>query len=209
MPISSKLMSHFKITSNNEVIVDKSLTNKLIQLIKSEKRVAHSISVADLSYKIASVNHLEDPFLYYIAGLFHDIAKGLSKEELYSYMERYFHEYLDLPSFSFHQFVGAKLAEELFKLKDKDILDAIMFHCTGKEKMSPMGMTVYAADKIDPLRGYDSKEMIESMMNDYSKGFKFVLDENRNFLLSKKNNELSSIDNRLSKACFDYYLKKK
>ena len=71
--------------------------------------------------------------------------------------------------------------------------------------MSPMGMIVYAADKIDPLRGYDSKEMIESMMNDYSKGFKFVLDENRNFLLSKKNNELNSIDNRLSKRFFNVW----
>ena len=208
MSVDAKLLSNFKATSNNEVIVDKNLINKLNKIIKNEKRVAHSISVAELSYRIALSNHLEEPFLYYLAGLFHDLAKGLNKEELMKYMNQYYKEYLDLPLFSFHQFVGAKLTKEYFGINNETILDAIMFHCTGKDNMSSMAMIIYAADKTDPLRGYDSSKMIESMMNNYFDGFKYVLNENRLFLINKTH-DLSSIENRLSKACFEYYLDKK
>ena len=208
MSVDAKLLSNFKVTSNNEVIVDKNLTNKLNKIIKNEKRVAHSISVAELSYRIALSNHLEEPFLYYLAGLFHDLAKGLNKEELMKYMNQYYKEYLDLPLFSFQQFVGAKLTKEYFGINNETILDAIMFHCTGKDNMSSMAMIIYAADKTDPLRGYDSSKMIESMMNNYFDGFKYVLNENRLFLINKTH-DLSSIENRLSKACFEYYLEKK
>ena len=90
MSVDAKLLSNFKVTSNNEVIVDKNLINKLSKIIKNEKRVAHSISVAELSYRIALSNHLEEPFLYYLAGLFHDLAKGLNKEELMKYMNQYY-----------------------------------------------------------------------------------------------------------------------
>ena len=74
--------------------------------------------------------------------------------------------------------------------------------------MSSMAMIIYAADKTDPLRGYDSSKMIESMMNNYLVGFKYVLNENKLFLINKTH-DLSSIENRLSKACFEYYLEKK
>ena len=70
------------------------------------------------------------------------------------------------------------------------------------------GSRIYAADKTDPLRGYDSSKMIESMMNNYLVGFKYVLNENKLFLINKTH-DLSSIENRLSKACFEYYLEKK
>ena len=129
----------------------------------------------------------------------------MSKDELKQYMNEYFKEYLDLPKFSYHQFAGSKLAETYFNIDDPVILDSIMFHCTGKANMSQMAMIIYAADKIDPLRGYDSSEMIKAMMADYKSGFKYVLNENRIFLLSKTN-DINSVENRLSKACFDYYL---
>ena len=138
----------------------------------------------------------------------HKYLKGLNKEELMKYMNQFYKEYLDLPLFSFHQFVGAKLTEEYFGIDNETVLDAIMFHCTGKDNMSSMAMIIYAADKTDPLRGYDSSKMIESMMNNYLVGFKYVLNENKLFLINKTH-DLSSIENRLSKACFEYYLEKK
>lgn len=205
MPISKELLSSFKITKNNEIIIDQKITDKLLEIIKNKKRVAHSISVGELAYHIAISNHLDEPFLYFLAGLFHDLAKGLDKNQLIEYMENYYKEYIGLPLFSYHQFVGAKLTQEIFNIEDENILDAIMFHCTGKAKMSSMGQIIYAADKIDPLRGYDSSKMIEAMMNDYINGFKYVLSENRAFLIEKSGND-NSIENRLSKACFDYYL---
>ena len=45
--------------------------------------------------------------------------------------------------------------------------------------MSPLGKIIYSADKIDPLRGYDSSPLIKSCMRDYAKGFVEVLKANK------------------------------
>ena len=45
---------------------------------------------------------------------------------------------------------------------------------------------VFACDKIDPTRGYDSKYMIDAMKKDYASGFKLVLHENMIYLEKKK-----------------------
>ena len=39
MSVDAKLLSNFKVTSNNEVIVDKNLINKLNKIIKNENAV--------------------------------------------------------------------------------------------------------------------------------------------------------------------------
>ena len=78
-----------------------------------------------------------------------------------------------------------------------------MFHCTGNSNLSPLAKVIYACDKIDPLRGYDSKFMIDKLMENYEDGFKLVVKENYNYLKEKCKD---SIDLSLSKKCFDYYL---
>ena len=206
MALSPKLLAHFSINEEKVVVFDEKINDILSNTIKSNKRVEHSISVANLSYKIALANNLSNPFSFYLAGLFHDLAKGLSKDELKEEMVKHYSSYLDLPSFSYHQFIGGYLTKKLVGIEDKEIIDAIECHCTGKANMSPIDMVVYSADKTDPLRGYDSSKMIESLIKDYYKGFLYVLKENKAFLIKKTNN-INSIENRLSKACFEYYLK--
>ena len=78
-----------------------------------------------------------------------------------------------------------------------------MFHCTGNSNLSPLAKVIYACDKIDPLRGYDSKFMIDKLMENYEDGFKLVVKENYNYLKEKCKD---SIDLSLSKKCFDNYL---
>ena len=54
MPISKELISNFKFLDNNEVIIGDKLANKLLEIIQNENRVAHSISVGNLAYHIAT-----------------------------------------------------------------------------------------------------------------------------------------------------------
>lgn len=169
----------------------------------SGERLNHSISVANLAYKVAVANNLSMPGTYYLAGLIHDIGKNVDKVTKKEIMEKYFRKYGDIPEFAYHQFAGVAIAIKEFAITDDNILDAIKFHCTGNANMSPLGKVIYACDKIDPLRGYDSKFMIDALMENYEEGFKLVLKENYKFLLSK---DKSSIDLTLTKKCLDYYL---
>lgn len=171
----------------------------------NEKRYIHSCSVALLAYQIAKKNHYR-PFEAFLAGLLHDIGKTMEKEEAgRKIMEEHYPHELDLPIWSYHQFIGAYLAKTIFGVQDQEIVSAIEYHCTGKEKMTRLGKIIYASDKIDPKRGYDSKYMIDACLQDDEEGFRFVLKENKKFLESKS----KEIHNRYSDACFTYYLKER
>lgn len=166
-------------------------------------RLNHSISVAKTAYKIALSNELSRPDEYFIAGLLHDIGKHVNEEEARNYMEKYFRSYINLPSWSYHQFIGAFLAKKLFPNISDDVYKAILTHCTGDENMRPMQKVIYASDKIEPTRGYDSESMINHCNTNYKEGFIEVLSENMKFL--SENGGVPS-DNELTKRCLECYL---
>ena len=173
--------------------------NKL-EAYLSHKRLKHSLSVARLSYEIAVDNHLENPGRAYIAGALHDIGKEIPDEEAKKMVEG-----LDkYPNWAYHQFVGAYLAENEFFIKDKEILEAIRVHCLGAPNMSVLSKIIYAADKIDPERGWDSKKYIELCKKDIEFGFLAVLRANYDFLEAKKKGSSNSVF--VSRECFEYYL---
>lgn len=172
---------------------------KKIKSYLKPKRYDHSKAVANLAYQIAKKHHLRNSDLYYISGFLHDIGKEHNGNEI---MKKHYRRYLDMPSFSFHQFVGSYIAKTDFNIQNRSIIKAITFHATGNAKMDRMGKVIYAADKIDPNRNYDSKYMIDAIIKDIDDGFKLVLGENKKFLEEKGKN----INNRLTQNCFDYYL---
>lgn len=98
------------------------------------------------------------------------------------------------------------IAQYYFGIKEKKILDAIRYHTTGCAKMGKYGKIVYCADKLDPFRGWDSKDLIDDCLVDIDKGFVDVLKHNRQYL--KMEQHLKE-DDVLTKGCVDYYLKNK
>ena len=178
---------------------------KKISSFIPEKRLEHSISVANLALKVAKVNKLENLDKFYIAGILHDLGKTYNKddENLLTLMKKNYPEFLDIPNFAYHQFVGEMLAKKEFDIKDEEILDAIKYHCTGKANMSQLGMVIYASDKIDPLRDFDSTWLMNSCFKSWKQGFIDTLEDNRKYLLEHK----KDITNRLTDACFAEYLK--
>lgn len=166
------------------------------------QRLAHSISVAKLAYQIAENNGL-DKSKAFVAGLLHDIGKENADND--SAFPDFIMKVSNLPKFSYHQFLGAQIAMKDFEIADTEIIDAIQYHATGKANMSPLGMIIYAADKIEPTRGFDSRELVNACLADYRKGFVAVLSANRDFLLSQK----MDIDNPLTKECMKMYIGEK
>ena len=178
---------------------------KKIAEIVPEKRLNHSIEVANLSLEVAKVNNLEPLYKYYFAALLHDLGKAYVKddENTLSIMKEHYEEYLDLPNFAYHQFVGEYLAKTKFGIEDPEILDAIKFHCTGKANMSKLGMVIYACDKIEPTRDFDSTWLINACLKDWKEGFLTTLEDNKKYLLAHN----KDITNKLTDECFEMYLK--
>ena len=166
-----------------------------------ESRFNHSLEVAHLAYRLAKM-HGADYQKAYIAGVLHDIAKGIDKDESLALMKQLYPEYLDIGAYAYHQFLGEMLAKRDFEVVDEEILNAIKFHTTGRKDMCWLEKLIYAADKIEPTRGFDSSDLIKAMEEDINKGFITVLEANYEYLLKNK----KSIDNRLSDECFKAYL---
>lgn len=169
----------------------------------SDKRLSHSISVAKTAFEIAKRNDIHEPARAYIAGLLHDMGKELPIDKQRAIVGEYYPDYLDMPGWAYHQFVGAHLAKSDFAIGDDEIIDAISFHATGKKHMTPLGKIIYAADKIEPTRGYDSRPLIRKCIKNYYVGFVAVLEENMAFL-SQKGQNMNS--NRLTRECVEMYL---
>lgn len=77
-----------------------------------------------------------------IAGLLHDCGKGMTK---------------GLDNLT-HSKTGRDIAREIFNIRDEEILNAIMYHTTGRENMTLLEKIIFIADKIEPKRNYEGIE---------------------------------------------------
>ncbi|HBD06018.1 MAG TPA: nicotinate (nicotinamide) nucleotide adenylyltransferase [Firmicutes bacterium] len=184
-----------------DYIVDHKLYfTKSVEAYMSSSRFLHSVSTAKLAYDIASSNGL-DPTIAYIAGLIHDIAK--ERSDLKEIMEKHYPQYINMPSFIYHQFAGEYIARTFFKIDDERILEAIRVHTTGDRAMGKYAKILYAADKIEPTRNFDSKSLIEAMKSNLTSGFREVLKAQIEYYKSKN----IDYSNNMQMRCFTYYLK--
>ena len=188
--------SVLKYISDNNLYYIKKISSYIDQ-----KRLLHSISTAEVCYKIAEKHPEIDKYKAYLAGLMHDIGKKMGSD--IDNMKKFCPEYADAPRFAYHQFLGAYIAKEEFGIEDEEILNAIRFHTTGNDHMSKFDMVLWASDKIEPTRGYDSSTLMECMLNKpIEEGFKDVLKADKIYLETKG----CRIDDALTSKCFKKYL---
>ena len=176
-----------------------------------QTRLNHSIRVANVALDIARNNQdALDPLKTYQAAILHDIGKYIPDDKSKDIVAKeYSKEYSEYPYWALHQWVGAYLAEREFGIKDKDILDSIAYHCTGRAEMGPLEQTIYSADKIEPGRGYDSSDLIASCIKDYHQGFLDVLAANRIYLAEKTKDTPHNNSCPLTEESYSYFLDKK
>ena len=124
----------------------------------SPSKYIHSINVARYAWRIAAKTSV-DPQKMYIAGLLHDIASGLSNEEILRLCERT-GRYIPSDEIQharpLHSIAGACIAYEEFGIRDHEILTAIAFH-SGRVGMQQEEKILFLADMIDHScqNGYD------------------------------------------------------
>lgn len=138
----------------NPVEIDNKQIRKSIKKTQDGKRYEHTLGVAYTAIALAMKYgvSLKDAEL---AGLLHDCAKCLSNEEKISICEKNGIEMTEVEKrnpFLLHAKAGRFLAETEYKVKDADILNAILYHTTGRPGMSLLEKIVFVADYIEPGR---------------------------------------------------------
>lgn len=158
-----------------------------IKQVMSEKRYAHSLSVATLCKDIAKVHHLDEKKAY-LSGLLHDIMKEyrmMNQEAAKTVLKIMKPELLEYKEAIWHGYLGSFVCKHMLHIYDRDILMAIENHVLG-DCLNPYAMILYAADKLDPLRGYDSSETIALIKKDLYKGF-YEVHKQQSAYLGKEN----------------------
>ncbi len=142
--------------------------SKIREDVKSaleEKRYIHTLGVAKMCVRLARLYGV-DTQKAYIAGILHDIAKNIPKDEMLRLSKE---KKVPLDDFEWenphliHPKLGAMISRERFGIDDPDILNAVSWHTLGRVGMSDLEKIVYVADMIEEGRNYPEVEFLRSV----------------------------------------------
>ncbi len=160
---------------------------KSIKEVMQLKRYTHTLGVVDAAIYLAN-KYGADPEEARIAALLHDYAKDYTEEELKAYVLQHQLEVdkVLLEAYQLlHGKVAASIAEIKFSIKNRDILNAIENHTTGRENMSMLEKIIYLADFIELGRSYPGVDELrlraeesldKAVLMAFNNTIKYVLD---------------------------------
>ena len=139
------------------ILLDINKIEDVLRRSLSEKRFNHSIGVRDEAKKLA-VRYNADPEKAYIAGLVHDCCKTFDLSKSLELCRKYDIRFDEMTMSSkplIHAPLGAEYARREFDIDDREILDSIAYHTTGRADMTMLDKIIYISDYIEPTRsGY-------------------------------------------------------
>lgn len=155
----------------------------------SERRYIHSLGVMEMAGKLAKIYN-EDIETTKIAGLLHDIAKEMPKEEMLKYVKENNIETNKIERINtaiLHGKIGADIARKRYGVS-KQIQDAIKYHTTTSPEMDTLAKIVYVADKTEMNRkseDYDIEYERKLAKKDLDAVIIYIIDANIKSLIDK------------------------
>lgn len=145
---------------------------QMVSHAMSERRFAHSLRVAELCVELAAV-HKVDAKQAYLAGILHDVCKEWPYEKAKIWMCHLEPEWLSSAPAIWHGFIASKYVTRYYRIPDKEIAYAIRWHVLGSDA-TKLAMILFAADKLERGRGYDSSYEIELCKKNLKLGYQEV-----------------------------------
>lgn len=153
-----------------------------------ESRYNHTMGVVETAKALANINEV-DIKKAEIAALAHDVAKNMTIDEMKKIIidnnVELSYETLKTPEL-WHSIVAPIIGEKVFQIEDKDILNAMRWHTTGRENMTTLEKIIYMADMIEPKRNFHGVERLRKItFEELDKGFLMALNHTIMYLLDK------------------------
>ncbi len=150
----------------------------------SEKRFYHSRCVAACAKRLAK-RYGADPQKALTAGILHDIMKDTPKEEQLKILEEFgilLTETQRENEKLWHSVSGAAYCEHVLSVSDREVLDAIACHTSGKKDMTLLDKVLFTADYISEDRDYpgveEMRKLAESSLEEAMiEGIRFTVTE--------------------------------
>lgn len=171
-----------------------------------ESRYQHSIGVEEVSHDLAVIYGC-DIKKACIAGILHDSAKNLTGGELMEECRRYhlpINEEETGNAALLHAKVGAVYAKKIYGIEDEEILNAIIYHTTGRPGMTLLEKIIFTADYIEPSRKFlpSMDEIRWAAYEELNHAVAMILKSTLDYLSSK-----GTIIDTLTIDTFEYYKK--
>lgn len=189
-----------------KTVSTKKIRKKLEKSLDS-KRYEHTLGVAYTASALAMCNQA-DVEKALVAGLLHDCAKCLSNEKRIEICKKNHIPITDIEKknpFLLHAKAGKYLAQKQFHIEDEDILNAILYHTTGRPQMSMLEKIIYVADYIEPGRKHapNLPEVRKLAFRDIDAALLQILNDILNYL----NDGDNTID-PMTQETYDYYMRR-
>ena len=167
------------------------ITEKIREFTESsvkKTRYEHSVRVAQMCARICRFYSL-DAEKGYLAGIGHDMCKEFPVDEMLFLASKDGDDIIDFernkPSL-LHGRAAAVLMQRDFGISDKDILEAVAVHTSGKSGMCALAKALFIADKIEPGRPQATEKYIAQKFSlSFDGMFYAVLKENYDYLTKK------------------------
>lgn len=178
-----------------------------LKLLFTDKRFMHSLGVQYTSANLA-MRYGFDIKKAELTGLLHDCAKYMTDQEmLLNCIKNHIpmNQVEEKCPCLLHAKLGAFYAQNVYNIREQDILDAITYHTTGKPNMSFLEKIIYVADYIEPSRKkQDGLDEIRRISYDNLDMAVYLILKNTFKYL--QNDDKRDIDPQTEKA-FEYYKK--
>lgn len=165
------------------------IIKKELKKVLKEKRYNHVLGVQDTSIKMANFFG-ESSNNASLAALLHDFAKEMPKKEKFKFavenkmkIDKLEENEIEL----IHGAIASIQAQNIFEVRDENILNSIKFHTTGRKFMSNLEKIIYIADFIEPSRNYEGVEELRNLaFFDLDKALLKAFDNSINYIILQK-----------------------
>ena len=139
---------------------DKELITEVLKKRLNPKRFNHVLGVAETAVKYAKL-YGADPEKAEIAGLLHDCTKDYDYETQLKLIKDYGYnaDEEDKTKPIIHSVTAPISAKHDFGIDDREILDSLRYHTTGRAGMTLLDKLIYVADFTEPTRDYSDVDI--------------------------------------------------
>lgn len=168
------------------------------------KRFEHTLGVAYTAAALAMC-YDEDLVSAQVAGLLHDCAKCMTDSKRLAICEKHNIQISQLERqnpFLLHAKAGSYIAMEKYGVRDRNIINAILNHTTGRPGMGRLEKIIYVADYIEPCRkkAPNLEQLRKLAFQDLDEALFLILADTLTYL-----NSLHVQIDPLTQKTYDYY----